>query len=105
MSRLSMISAILALGFIVGCGGTAVEQVDSSFSETMLIPPKVSKSDENGIKIRYAEVTLGFKKVPQNILDMAKSHCASHDKNAFWMKNKRSWMLGMTLGIFECRDD
>ena len=105
MPRLSLFSAIIALGFIVGCGGTAVEQVDSSFSETMIVPPKIVKADENRVRIRYAEVTLGFKKVPQNVLDMAKIHCATHDKNAYWMKNKRSWMLGMTLGIYECRED
>ena len=105
MPRLSLFSAIIALGFIVGCGGTAVEQVDSSFSETMIVPPKIVKADENSVRIRYAEVTLGFKKVPQNVLDMAKIHCATYDKNAYWMKNKRSWMLGMTLGIYECRED
>ena len=105
MSRLSLIFAIIVLGFVAGCGGTSVEQVDSSFSETMIIPPKVVKANEDLIRIRYAEVTLGFKKVPQNVLDMAKNHCANYDKNAYWMKNKRSWVLGMTLGIYECRED
>lgn len=105
MTKLFLVFSIITLGLITGCGGTAVEQVNSSFSETMIIPPKIVKADTNQVRIRYAEATLGFKKVPQNVLDLAKTHCASYEKNAYWMKNKRSWVLGMTLGIYECRDD
>jgi hypothetical protein len=113
----------LMLVALAGCASQEtprdVSDVSSDKIKT-LTKPKVTKSDEKGLSIRYAQLSMGFDKacnpfrsfsdklndcseLPESVKTLAVDHCEKHDKKAVFMGN-RTTMLQMTLSKFTCQD-
>ena len=113
----------LMLVVLAGCASQEtprdVSDVSSDKIKT-LTKPKVTKSDEKGLSIRYAQLSMGFAKacnpfrtfsdklnecfeLPGNVKTLAVDHCKKHDKKAVFMGN-RTTILQMTLSMFTCQD-
>lgn len=108
MQKFKVILMLLSITILSNCAvGTAVEKMPTrKYDATDWIPPKILKSDENRLKIRYMDNEAGARyaiEVPQDVLNMASRHCDSYDKDAFFIKNKRSLIPTLTVGFYECR--
>ena len=96
-----------------------VADVSSSDTST-IIDPKIVKSSEEGIEIKYAQLSFGFDagcnpyktyssdlnecaKLPENVKDIAIEHCAESGKKAVFLGNKTS-LLKMTISEFSCEE-
>ena len=95
-----------------------VETVSSDKIKT-LFPPKVTKADEKGLSIRYAEVSMGYdatcnpfksfsdklndcNELPESVKTLALDHCESFGKKAVFMGNKTN-IVQMTVSKFTCQ--
>ena len=95
-----------------------VETVSSDKIKT-LFPPKVTKADEKGLSIRYAEVSMGYdatcnpfksfsdklndcNELPASVKTLALDHCESFGKKAVFMGNKTN-IVQMTVSKFTCQ--
>jgi len=108
MQIIKIISIFLSISILSGCVvGTAVEEIKTrKYNATDWVQPKIVKADENGLKIRYMDNEAGAVydiEIPQDVLDMASRHCDSYDKDAFWIKNKRSLIPTLSVGTYKCR--
>jgi hypothetical protein len=96
-----------------------VDTVSSDKIKT-LFPPKVTKADEKGLSIRFAEVSMGFdatcnpfrsfsderndcNELPESVKTLAIDHCEKHGKKAVFMGNKTN-IVQMTVSKFTCQD-
>ncbi len=115
---------ILMLAIVLtGCASQETPRDVSTVSSDKiktLLPPKVTKADEKGLSIRYAQVSMGFdatcnpfksfsdklndcNELPENVKTLAVDHCDQFGKKAVFMGNKTT-MLQMTLSTFTCQD-
>ena len=115
---------ILMLAIVLtGCASQETPRDVSTVSSDKiktLLPPKVTKADEKGLSIRYAQVSMGFdatcnpfksfsdklndcNELPENVKTLAVDHCDQFGKKAVFMGNKTT-MLQMTLSKFTCQD-
>ena len=95
-----------------------VDTVSSDKIKT-LFPPKVTKADEKGLSIRYAEVSMGYdatcnpfksfsdklndcNELPESVKTLALDHCESFGKKAVFMGNKTN-IVQMTVSKFTCQ--
>jgi hypothetical protein len=93
------------------------DSVSTSNTKT-LTKPKITNSDEKGISIRYAQISIGFdancnpnrimrdelnecSKLPENVKSLAIQHCESFGKKALFLGNKTN-LIQMTVSKFEC---
>ena len=115
-------SLILVIA-LTGCASQETPRDVSTVSSDKiktLLPPKVTKADEKGLSIRYAQVSMGFdatcnpfksfsdkrndcNELPENVKTLAVDHCDQFGKKAVFMGNKTT-MLQMTLSKFTCQD-
>ena len=112
---------------IIGCLASCASQetprdVDTVSSDKIktLTPPKIIKSDVNGVSIRYAQISMGFdatcnpnrsfsselndcNQLPENVKSLATNHCQQYGKKAVFMGNKTNF-IQMTVSKFTCQD-
>jgi len=120
--KIHLIAAIMLLG-LAGCASQETPRDVSTVSSDKiktLMPPKVTKSDEKGLSIRYVQMSMGFDagcnpfktfsdklnecfELPENVKTLAVDHCEKFDKKAVFMGNKTT-LLQMTLSKFTCQD-
>ena len=96
-----------------------VETVSSDKIKT-LFPPKITKADEKGLSIRFAEVSMGFdatcnpfrsfsderndcNELPESVKTLAINHCEKYGKKAVFMGNSQN-IIQMTVSKFTCQD-
>ena len=96
-----------------------VETVSSDKIKT-LFPPKITKADEKGLSIRFAEVSMGFdatcnpfrsfsderndcNELPERVKTLAINHCEKYGKKAVFMGNSQN-IIQMTVSKFTCQD-
>lgn len=115
------IMLMCALGMIAACSRDQPPRdvIDVSSSDTTaLFKPFTSSASSEGIKITYAQASIGsdlgcdlFKtfsdqlnqcaKLPESVKSLATSHCESFGKKAVFLGNKTN-LLQMTVSKFEC---
>jgi hypothetical protein len=113
----------LMLFALAGCASQETPRDVSTVSSDKiktLIPPKVTKADEKGLSVRYAQISMGFDvacnpfrtfsdklndcfELPESVKTLAVDHCEKFDKKAVFMGNKTT-LLQMTLSKFTCQD-
>ena len=114
-----MVALALAL---CGCAGQQETPRDVSEIGTdntvLIFGPSVSDATEEGIKITYAQASMGFDsgcdpnrtfsedlnecaKLPAEVKEKAISHCATYDKKAVFLGNGTNW-LAQTVSRFVC---
>ena len=117
-----LIGSIMVSGCLSGGAPERPRDVaDVSSSDTStIIDPKIVKSSEEGIEIKYAQLSFGFDagcnpyktyssdlnecaKLPENVKDIAIEHCAESGKKAVFLGNKTS-LLQMTISEFSCEE-
>lgn len=115
---------ITALGFIVLTGCAAQQQPPRDVSEVssadtvLLFGPSTSDASEEGVKITYAQASMGFDsgcnpnqtfsddlndcaKLPSEVKTLALDHCASFGLKAMFVGNTTNW-LQQTVSNFTC---
>lgn len=122
MTRFRNIIIVSAgLLFVTGCATQesprAVDDIPSSNTGT-LTSPEITSSDEDGLSIRYAQVSMGFDtgcnpnhafsgalnecaKLPDRVKTMASVNCESFGKTAVFLGNRTN-ILQMTVSKFRC---
>ena len=120
--KVHLIAALMLLA-LAGCASQETPRDVSTVSSDKiktLMPPKVTKSDEKGLSIRYVQMSMGFAagcnpfktfsdklnecfELPENVKTLAVDHCETFDKKAVFMGNKTT-LLQMTLSKFTCQD-
>lgn len=114
-----MVALALAL---CGCAGQQETPRDVSEIGTdntvLIFGPSVSDATEEGIKITYAQASMGFDtgcdpnrtfsdelnecaKLPAEVKEQALNHCDSYGKKAVFLGNKSNW-LAQTVSQFVC---
>ena len=107
---------------LCGCAGQQETPRDVSEIGTdntvLIFGPSVSNATEEGIKITYAQASMGFDtgcdpnrtfsdelnectKLPVEVKEEAMSHCDSYGKKAVFLGNKSNW-LAQTVSQFIC---
>ena len=96
-----------------------VDTVSSDKIKT-LTPPKIIKSDVNGLSIRYAQMSMGYdatcnpnrsfsselndcNELPESVKTLATNHCEQSGQKAVFMGNKTNF-IQMTVSKFTCQD-
>ena len=116
-----IITAFLCLALASCASQETPRDVDTVSSDkiTTLFPPKVTKADEKGLSIRFAEVSMGFdatcnpfksfsdkrndcNELPESVKTLAIDHCEKHGKKAVFMGNKTN-IIQMTVSKFTCQ--
>ncbi|MGB2271531.1 MAG: hypothetical protein ACPH15_00785 [Pseudomonadales bacterium] len=117
------IKSLILVIALTGCASQETPRDVSTVSSDKiktLLPPKVTKADEKGLSIRYAQVSMGFdatcnpfksfsdklndcSELPDNVKTLAVDHCEQFGKKAVFMGNKTT-MLQLTLSKFTCQD-
>lgn len=95
----------------------ALEDVSSS-NTIPLTAPEITRADEDGLSIRYAQISIGFDagcnpnrsfsydlnecaKLPEAVKTMAAEHCEGYGKMAVFSGNRTN-ILQMTVSKFRC---
>jgi hypothetical protein len=107
---------------LVSCAGQQETPRDvseiASDNTVLIFGPSVSDATEQGIKITYAQASMGFDsgcdpnrtfsedlnecaKLPAEVKEKAISHCATYDKKAVFLGNGTNW-LAQTVSRFVC---
>ena len=117
------IKSLILVIALTGCASQETPRYVSTVSSDKiktLLPPKVTKADEKGLSIRYAQVSMGFdatcnpfksfsdklndcSELPDNVKTLAVDHCEQFGRKAVFMGNKTT-MLQLTLSKFTCQD-
>ena len=118
--RFAILAPLLLL--LVACAGQQETPRDvsevASDNTVLIFGPSVSDATEEGIKITYAQASMGFDsgcdpnrtfsddlnecaKLPAEVKEAAVSHCASYDKKAVFLGNGTNW-LAQTVSRFAC---
>jgi hypothetical protein len=117
-----IITAIMLVTLASCASQETPRDVDTVSSDkiTTLFPPKVTKADEKGLSIRFAEVSMGFdatcnpfrsfsderndcNELPESVKTLAIDHCEKHGKKAVFMGNSQN-IIQMTVSKFTCQD-
>ena len=125
--RLIKYYKLFIISLIIGCLASCSSQetprdVDTVSSDKIktLTPPKIIKSDVNGLSIRYAQISMGFdatcnpsrsfsselndcNELPESVKSLATNHCQQYRKKAVLMGNKTNF-IQMTVSKFTCQD-
>lgn len=113
----------LIITCLAGCASQETPRdVDTISSDKIktLTPPKIIKSDVNGLSIRYAQMSMGYdaacnpnrsfsselndcNELPESVKNLAINHCEKYSKKAVFMGNKTNF-IQMTVSKFTCQD-
>ena len=112
---------------IISCLASCASQETPSDVDTVssgkiktLTPPKIIKSDVNGLSIRYAQMSMGYdatcnpnrsfnsqlndcNELPESVKTLATNHCEQSGQKAVFMGNKTN-LIQMTVSKFTCQD-
>ncbi len=112
----------VVLSFVIGCAAQQQPPRDvseiSSADTVLVFGPSTSDASEEGIKITYAQASMGFDsgcnpnqtfsdelndcaKLPEEVKTLALDHCASFGLKALLMGNSTNW-LQQTVSNFTC---
>ena len=115
---------ILVLGYILLAACASQQQPPRDVSEVssadtvLIFGPSTSDASEEGIKITYAQASMGFDsgcnpnqtfsdelndcaKLPEEVKTLALDHCTSFGLKALFMGNNTNW-LQQTVSTFTC---
>ena len=116
---------ILVLGYILLAACASQQQPPRDVSEVssadtvLIFGPSTSDASEEGIKITYAQASMGFDsgcnpnqtfsdelndcaKLPEEVKTLAIDHCASFGLKALFVSNSTNW-LQQTVSNFTCK--
>ena len=117
-----IVAIAAGLVFLIGCAAQQQPPRDvsevSSADTVLIFGPSTSDASEEGIKITYAQASMGFDsgcnpnqtfsdelndcaKLPEEVKTLALDHCAGFGLKALFMGNSTNW-LQQTVSNFTC---